>query len=101
MGVPTVRPPIARDPNSIFERETREAIKALDQVGVRKVTVLNVLLTTATTLVPHQLGKKPIGWIIINKNAQADVWCDTTQTTTADRIPLRASATVTVDIQFW
>jgi|ERR1700759_2067623 len=100
MGIPVVKPPLA-DPGSQTQRDTRTAIKALDAAGVRKITVHSIALGTTTVAVAHQLGKKPVGWQIIDKNAQADVWRDSTQTTTNDTIPLKASATVTVDIQFW
>lgn len=101
MGTPIVRPPAIRDREDQYQRDAREAIKQLDAPGARKITVSGVLLGTTTVLVNHQLGKKPVGWLVVSKNAQADIWSDSTQPTTSDKIPLKASATVTVDLQFW
>jgi hypothetical protein len=101
MGIPTVRLPSVRDPDDRYQREARSAIKSLDSPGIRKVTVANVTLGVATVNVPHQLSKIPVGWLVIDKNAQADVWRDTTVNQTNDTIPLKASATVVVTLQFW
>jgi len=101
MALTPVRLPTVLDTKDQFQREVRDALKTLDERGVRKLTITGVALTTATTLVAHQLGRKPVGWLVIDKTAQADVWRDATVEVSADKIPLRASASVTVDIQFW
>lgn len=101
MPIPSVHLPKIRDYENPYEREAKAAIKALDASGVRRLTVTGVVLTTTTALVSHGLGKRPVGWLIIDKNAQADIWRDPLVEVTADKIPLRASATVTCDIQFW
>ena len=102
MPLPVVRPPKIRDYDDRYQREARQAIKDLDVAGSRRLTVKAVVLTTGVVnLVPHQLGRKPVGWLVIDKNAQADVWRDATVATSQDKIPLRSSANVTVDLQFW
>lgn len=101
MPIPTVRPPKIRDYEDQYQREAREAIKALDAPGSRRLTVKGQALSGTTTLVRHGLGRIPVGWLIIDKTAQADVWRDTTQAMTNDIIPLKASGAVTVDLQFW
>lgn len=100
MAVNTITLPTIRDPDDLYQRDTRQALEQLANQSVQKSTVL-VGLGTTTTLVNHQLGKKPQAWTIIDKNAQADVWRDTTQPITNDKIPLKASAAVTVALQFW
>lgn len=101
MSLPPVRPPRQRDPDDLSQRDAKSAIKQLDQPGVRKVTVTGVQLSGTTVKVPHQLGRVPVGWLVTDKNAQADVWRDISVTSTGDTIPLKASATVTVTLQFW
>lgn len=99
MGIPVVRPPAIRDREDLYQRDARDAIKALDSPGLRKVTIKGVVLTTTALAVSHQLGKRPVGWQVIDKNAQGDVWRE--GDSNKDTIPLRASATVTVDLVFW
>lgn len=101
MSIPQIRPPIVRDTDDLFQRDSRTAIKTLDTAGLRRSTVKAVSLGTTTVKVPHQLGKLPIGWVVIDKTAQGDVWRDTTIATTQDYIALKASASVIVDLQFW
>ena len=96
-----IRPPVIRDYFDPTQRETRTAIQGLTTGEIRKTTVRNVVLGTSTVMVPHQFGKIPTNWLIVDKNAQADVWRDATVAATNDFFPLRASATVTVAIQFW
>ena len=101
MGIPTVRPPVVSDYSDTNQRQTRTAIKALDQPGTRKVTVKGVALSGTTVRVPHQLGRIPTGWQVTDKTAQADIWRDATVPMSSDSIPLKASAAVTVDLVFW
>jgi hypothetical protein len=101
MPTPVVRPPKIQDYEDTYQRQARKAIKDLDSPGLRKVTVGPIALGVTTVLVPHQLGRQPVGWQIIDKNAQADVWRDPSGSITSDFIPLKASATVTVTLQLW
>lgn len=97
-----IRAPKIQDEGDRFQREAREAIKGLDEPGARRLTLKSVSLPTGqVNLVSHQLGRKPVGWLVIDKTAQADVWRDASVATTNDKIPLRSSANVTVDIQVW
>lgn len=54
-------------------------------------------IATTPTLVEHKLRRAPLGWIIVSKNANADVW-QTTQTLQAAHLTLQASAPVTVTL---
>lgn len=101
MPLPIVRPPKIRDYSDQYQREARAAIKALDVAGVQKSVIRGVTLGATTVNVPHGLGRAPIAWQITDKTAQADVWRDSTGTVTKDTIPLKASGTVVVDLQFW
>ena len=94
-----VRPPVITDFDDQNQREVRTGIRQLDG-ATRRVVVRAVALSTTSTRVPHSLGRIPLGWQILDKNAHADVWRDTSQATTNDAIFLKASAAVTVDLQF-
>lgn len=57
------------------------------------------LLTGAPNLIEHKLGRKPLGFLVVRKRAQADVWDNQDANVFKDRsIDLRSSANVTVDI---
>lgn len=102
MGIPVVRPPKIRDHEDQYQRDARNAIRDLDVPGARKIMVRGVVLASGVTnRVAHGLGRIPTNWLVVDKNAQADVWRDTSFTATNDLIGFRASAAVTVDIQFW
>lgn len=102
MPLPVIRAPKIQDYDDRYQREARQAIKDLDASGTRRLTVKSVALVTGqANLVAHQLGRKPVGWLVIDKTAQADVWRDAAVATTQDKIALRCSANVTVDLQFW
>ncbi len=101
MPLPTIRPPKIRDYDDQYQREARSAIRDLDAPGTRRIVVKGQALVAGVTLVRHGLGKIPVGWAVIDKTANADVWRDTTVATTNDVIPLRATGAVTVDLQFW
>ena len=94
IATPKVRPPQIRDREDQFQRETREAIVALDASLVRKVTVRDVVLPAATTVqVPHGLGRVPVGWEVVDRDAGATVFRDPTRRATPETIPLQATAT--------
>lgn len=59
------------------------------------VLLKNIELTTSNVNVNHTLGRECQGWIVINKNANADIW----QTDASKSIiTLRATAAVKVDL---
>jgi hypothetical protein len=101
MSATKVRPPILDDVDDRQARQVRTAIQQLTKANPKSVIVPNITLTTSTAMVPHQLGVQPSGWIVVDKTAQADVWRDTSAAATSDLFPLKASATVTVSIQFF
>ena len=56
----------------------------------------SVAISTSDTSVNHGLGVTPIGFIILDKNANATVWRSGTST---DKVlTLRASASVTINL---
>ena len=61
------------------------------------VLLTGVELGSTATQVPHSLGREPQGWIIVNKNADANVWQSSKDLSKAF-VTLQASADVTVDL---
>ena len=61
------------------------------------ILVKDVALGTTEVRVNHTLGREPQGWIIVKKNAAADIY--ESSSTLADRyLSLTATATVTASI---
>lgn len=59
--------------------------------------IQGVVVTTASVAVSHGLGRNLVGWAVVDKNANADVW--RVGTANADTLlTLDASATVTVSL---
>ena len=58
----------------------------------------DVDLTSSETLVEHKLGRNYRGWIIVDKNAQQDVWVSAENLT--ERF-LRLTAAGTVTVSLW
>lgn len=98
MPIKPVKAPLIRDHEDQYQRDARQAIKSLDTPGLKRSTV-TVTLGVSVNNVAHQLGKIPVAWQVVDRNANAVIW--RTGTANSDTIPLQASATVTVTLQFW
>lgn len=61
------------------------------------VLLKDVVLSTTETNISHTLGRKYQGWIIVNKNAQQDIW-ESSSNLTQRFIALTAAGSVTVSI---
>lgn len=60
--------------------------------------IVDITITSgAPYVLSHGLGINPRGWIIVKKNAEADVWQSDSDTPTATMI-LNASADVTISL---
>lgn len=60
---------------------------------------VDITLGATTIGVPHGLGRKFSGWVLIDKTSSANVWRDTTSTADPEKfIPLQASGAVTVKL---
>lgn len=75
--------------------------RAFRQVVTKEILdgrlIQDVVITTASVAVSHGLGRTLVGWVVVDKNANADVW--RVGTANADTLlTLDASATVTVDL---
>jgi hypothetical protein len=64
-------------------------------VLLNRITLTDVIITTTGLTVPHSLGRTPRGWIVVDKNADANIWRTAWTSTT---ISLDSSATVTATI---
>lgn len=61
------------------------------------VLLKQVKLSSSATQVSHNLGREPQGWLVVNKNANADVWQSSTNLPKSF-IALTATADVTIDL---
>ena len=59
--------------------------------------IKDVELSSSETQVSHKLGRKYRGWIIVDKNAQQDVWVSSTDLTQRF-LALTAAGSVTVSL---
>jgi hypothetical protein len=74
---------------------SQEFVAQLLVLNFLKGNLLDIALTTTATAYPHGLGTTPQGFIIFDKNANADIW----RTAWDDRtITLDASATVNAKV---
>lgn len=61
--------------------------------------VTDVALTTSTSRIEHGLARRPQGWIVVGRSADARVWDMQNSNNLQDRyLDLRASGAVTVSI---
>ena len=63
--------------------------------------VKNISIGTSATQVAHGLNREPIGWIIIKKSANADVWEPSVSSSPSRLISLVSNTSVTVSIMFF
>lgn len=58
-----------------------------------------IVIGTTTTLVPHGLGRRIMGWHLVDIQGDARVWRDDTSTANEELfLPLKASASVTIKL---
>ena len=70
----------------------------LEKIGTPG-NLVDIVIQTTTTLVPHGLGRSFSGWHLVDIQGDARVWRDTSSTADNERfLPLRASAQVTVKL---
>lgn len=63
------------------------------------VLVEDVQITSGTAkIVEHGLGREPRGWLVLGKNANANVWETATSVGSENRMTVNASATVTISL---
>ena len=76
-------------------------------IEINRGKILNNVIVNAITLdtnvsaISHTLNRRPQGWVIIRKDANADVWEPTPSASPSKLINLQASSTVTLDILFF
>ena len=75
------------------EEETR-AIRGMS-LGARGSTLTLTFPGAGVVVANHKLGRQPVGWVVVDKSATADVWRTAWTTTT---ISLQASAATAVSV---
>jgi hypothetical protein len=82
-----------------------QALKSITrQDALAKVVIEDVVLVAggADNIVSHKLGRSVKGFLVVRKNAEADIWeSPTTNNLPTKQIILRASAAVTVTLWFF
>ena len=68
---------------------------------LQNVFVEGVQLGTSVSTVSHTLNRRPQGWFIVRKDANADVWEPRESASPTKVINLQASSPVNVDIIFF
>lgn len=87
----------------LLDRDVQNALEGLyvPVQALLRIPLLDGVLksdqsvTTSTATIKHGLGRRPLGWLILTKDANADVW-ETSRSNTD--LVLDSSATVTVDL---
>lgn len=81
-----------------IQKSLQEALDPLSSNQFLDSILLDeVALTTSFQNIPHKLGRKYVGWVVVGKDADARVWNDTAANTEAESfVRLRASASVNV-----
>lgn len=59
--------------------------------------IVDTTLSTAVATIPHNLNKMPLGFLVLNQDANANIW-SASFTWTNSYVYLTASATVTAKI---
>ena len=78
-------------------------MSSLDLISSKEIldgiSLKNVSLLTGANTINHTLGRKPLGYFIVRKRAQSDIW-DTQDSNPNQAITLilNCSANVTVDL---
>lgn len=58
--------------------------------------------SSITNNIPHNLGRKPINYIVGKQNVQADIWFDTSSTIDQNiYLPLKCSVDVKINIEVY
>ena len=87
--------------NQNFQDIRNLATQIIRGALLQNVFIENVTLGPQVSSVSHTLNRRPHGWFIVRKNAEADVWEPRDSASPSKVIDLQASAEVTVDIIFF
>jgi len=102
MSVKTFRTINAKDPDLMRVQDSiRDTFASIVRVALLSGNTVQAVLGTSPVEVSHGLNRNIEGWIIIRKNAEADVWESSASATPEKTLPLQASAAVTVTIYFF
>jgi hypothetical protein len=82
-----------------LQSNVREFLNQLDFNVLQGNVIDNVSLGTTATMIAHKLGRKFLGWQILDIQGDARVWRDTSITDRPEQfLPLKASSSVTVKL---
>jgi hypothetical protein len=78
-----------------LQQNVGQALNEMSKVSILNNIIYNDVVINTTLSFEHKLNRKPNGYLIIQKNANAQIWNSTID---ANRIELFSSAAVTVSI---
>lgn len=78
------------------QSNVEKTLAPLSRLELVNGNLVEVIVGTSPIQVEHLLSREPLGWFIVGKNANSDVW--QTQPFTLEYITLQATATATVTI---
>lgn len=83
-----------------FQESVRLSFEKLSGVPFLDGTLIeDVTITTGTPkVVNHGLGREPVGFLVLDRDANAIVWQSTTTVNYANRMTLNSSANVTISL---
>jgi hypothetical protein len=67
------------DALNILRDDASIAVEDLEKQALSKAKLITVAIGTAATQVPHWLGYRPNGWIVVRSTVNTNVWESTTQ----------------------
>ncbi len=74
-----------------------KSLSPLSRLEIVNGNLITVAVTTADKQVEHLLGRLPIGWIVVGKDANANVW----QTAAFNDSYITLQASTTVNLTLW
>jgi hypothetical protein len=72
--VPPAIRPVANTLADVFQRETREAIKKIAADPILDYSVKTATIQVAGTKVAHGLGRIPVGWFVVDRMGNGDIY---------------------------
>lgn len=80
--------------NSI-QQNVDDEFNTINRISILSNVIIENVVINVTTALAHKLGRKPVGYIIVAKNANADIWNGTID---EQSITLNSSTGVTVNV---
>lgn len=78
-----------------FQQNVEDEFSAVNRISILDNRIISNVVVSTSTAVEHKLGRTPLGYIVINRNANAQIWNGTID----DKfLNLNSSGAVTVSL---